>query len=96
MRVRLQTSPLGMCFRIAGLFLLGGAVSLVVEHSDWLAGVRGAAEQVTAPTPTATPTAAPKPSPSPSAVVAHPKGAPPSGWMNLGGIMIPPQGYNDR
>lgn len=97
MRVRVQTSPLGMCLRIAGIFLLGGVTSLFVEHSDWLAGVRGAAQQMSVPipaAPTAPPTAAPKPSSASPA--ARPKNVPPSGWMNIGGILIPPPGYNDR
>lgn len=98
MRVRVQTTPLGMCFRIAGIFLLGAVASLVVEHSDWLAGVRGATKQMSVPIPApATPTATPpRPSATRAAVAAHPKGTLPSGWTNLGGILIPPPGYNDR
>jgi hypothetical protein len=100
MRVRLHTSPVGMFLRVAGVFALGGATFLVVEQSDWRAGVGEVgkvAQQVSEPTPSTSPspTAAPKPSPPP-AHVAQSDAALPPGWINIGGITLPPSGYNDR
>jgi hypothetical protein len=98
MQVRLKTSPLGMCFRIISLLILGGLAAVVFEHGDWyqakVAARQPAAVVQPAPTPVAVPAVALAPAPV-KATVHRPSAATPPGWTNFAGIHIPPPGWND-
>jgi hypothetical protein len=98
MRVRVQTSPLGMCLRILSLLVLGGVAAIVTEHSEWFQTVKATQQQTAVPQPSPAPAPAPVPAPKPSTVklaAPLPAHTTPPGWSNIGGIMLPPPGYND-
>lgn len=99
MQVRVKTTPLGMCFRILSLLILGGVAAIVTEHSSWFQTVSATTQQQTAapqPSPAPAPLPTPKASVAKLAVAVPSVHAVPPGWMDLGGILIPPPGYNDR
>lgn len=101
MRVRLQTSPLGMCARIVTLVVVGGLAAVVVEHSDWYQMNVATPQQtaaVTQPAPAPAPTPVPTPTAAKATAVAlplAPAASTPPGWTNFLGILIPPPGWND-
>lgn len=99
MRVRVQTSPLGMCLRIVGLLIVGGLMVVVVQQTDWYkANVTRQQPATTQPAPEAIPSPSPAPSPAPTvvkAVARPPAAATPSGWTNILGILIPPPGCGE-
>jgi hypothetical protein len=101
MQVRLKTSPIGMCFRIISLLILGGLAAVLIQQTDWYktnAVVRQPAA-VVQPAPAAVPAPVPAAvvlAPAPvKATVHRPSAATPPGWINFMGILIPPSGWND-
>lgn len=102
MRVRLHTTPVGMCFRIVSLVILGGFALAVTQQTDWYK--TNVETQQQQPAAVAQPVPAPAPVPvaaaAPATAVHHSApypaaGTTPPGWTNFMGILIPPPGYND-
>jgi len=90
MRVQVKTTLGGLVFRTGLTFVLGGAAALIAQDKGWF-------DSYTLPTPTvtapATPTV-PTPTPRPTTPKASDPAEPPV-WTNIGGIVIPPPGWND-